>query len=71
MKESEAMAMPQANRARSAWVDLIVQMKKQVKMDESRYRDELRFPYYRGYLDGQMKVIRFVETILRGKERVE
>jgi hypothetical protein len=71
MKQSEVIATPQAHKARSAEIDLIVQMKKMLKVDESRYRDELCFPYYRGYLEGQLKMIRFVETIFREKECTE
>jgi hypothetical protein len=71
MKESDAVASPQTNKARSAGTNLIVQMKKMFKMDESRYRDELRFPYYRGYLEGQLKMIRFVETVFHEREQNE
>jgi hypothetical protein len=71
MAESDAMVSPQITKTRSAGADLIVQMKKTFKMDESRYRDELCFPYYRGYLEGQLKMIRFVETVFRERGRRE
>ena len=68
IRESDVAAATQTNKARGAGANLIVQMKKMFKLDESRYRKESRFPYYRGYLEGQMKMIRFVETFLREKE---
>jgi hypothetical protein len=59
---------PEASRDRRAWVDLIIQLKREIKINEKRYSKEKEFPYYRGYLDGQRKMIRSLEWSMSEEE---
>ena len=64
--------MTSAHVTQHDWIGwLLDQTNRQLETDEKKYRELLQPSCYFGYLDGQRRMIRLLETIFSGRQRAE